>query len=297
MMGYVVYQQPSHQHRRDSHKQKKDYKKTIKNATKVALGTVGVVAALTITVFLCLSLYTSIVAITWPTIVSLFTAAPILSLGNILILVLEGCIAGLLIGLIIRAFKFKSKFGKDYLSELFTFKIFYTDITFFSTMILSLLVSAFVGLLGGAAGTIGLFNFFSSNSQNIVNDVINSVVPMVSVIVGGGAGGIGSGSGLFGGGIFWIILILLIFMFQGIIIGSLSGLTFGILFGAIKGAVRGGSLASVVSLVSINVTGSNKGKIIWESTKKGSLQGALVGGIIGLIQGIITVVAFYKNRS
>jgi hypothetical protein len=263
------------------------------------LGLAGICIGVAAIIFAVLSIYTGIRYLTWPAIVIAFTNIPSLSFGSCLMLLLEGGIAGILIGCIERRYKFKSKTGRGFLSELFSLKIFKTDINFLPTILLGLLVGSVVGFMAGSSGTMGLTELFSEGYSSFAAGIVDSAKPIAEIIIGGGAGGIGGGDGIFGAGFFLAIMIIIIFMVQGIIVGSLTGLTFGVLFGAINGAVKGGTLSTVVNLVAVDdVRPGNIGKIIRQSARKGTIEGALVGGIVGLIQGVIIspIIIFYGRK-
>jgi len=205
---------------------------------------------------------------------------------------LEGMLAGYFIGCMKKSLILENISFYFFLSELFSFDAFKSDLNFISTMILSLLVGGTVGWIAGASGTIGLTTFLYTDSHSIIHNILETSQPIVAIVMHGGAGGAGSS-----GGFFWVVLIILIFVFQGIIVGAASGLTFGVLMGSLNGAIKGGALKYVCSLIVVSDKPETKREITWRSSKKGFIEGAIVGGIVGLIQGLLTSIAFYdKNK-
>jgi hypothetical protein len=252
----------------------------------IAIG--AVVIALGVIVFIGITIYTSVMSLTLPSLLNVFLAFSgngTINFTDCLILAIEGAIAGLFVGCITKAFKFKSKTGKSFLSELFSLGAFKGDPTFLSTLILQVLVGAVVGWWAGIAGSAGFTSLFGDYSTH-AHDIVGAIV------ASGGPGGIGSGGGVYSPIFFLILLIVIIFVVQGMIVGALSGLTFGMLVGAISNAIRGGGVSSMLCLVEERGTSMTKGELISKATKKGVIEGAIVGGIVGLIQGIITAVAF-----
>ncbi len=259
------------------------------------MGIVGVGVAIVTVIFLALTVYTALVSLTWPALLRALTAPSSLSISTIITLVVEGCLAGIVIGSLKRVFGLRSKFGEMTLSKAMSFRVLTQDATFIPNLILSLIVAAIVGLLASASGTVGITDLVLGTTHLNALGIISAVSPIAALAMGGGAGGIGAGGGFFGSWIFLIIMILIAFVIQGMLVGAVSGFMFGVLFGALRGGLRSGASSTFVSLISIDAT-TSRGQIIWSSAKTGLIQGAIVGAIVGLIQGIVTAIVFYPRR-
>jgi len=256
------------------------------------LALVVIVVAYKPVVFLALTVYTAAVSLTWPAILNALATPTSLSLGTCTTLVCEGCLAGLVIGLIRKGLGFKSKAGETVVSKVISLRVYKRDCTFAPTLVLSLLVAAVIGVVASACGTVGISDLILGADHLDALGVFAGPSPLAAVVASGGAGGIGSG----GGGLEWIIMIIIAFVLQGVIVGSLSGVTFGVLFGAVRGALKSGAVAGVVSLVSVDALTGRRAEVVWKSAKTGALEGAIVGGIVGLIQGVVTAIAFHAER-
>jgi len=248
---------------------------------------IGLYVAFQVVVFLGLSIFTSVVSLTFPAFINCFLSfsSPSIDLNSCLLLVTEGVLSGVFIGCIRKFLFFKSEFGKSFFSELFSFEILKSDPTFLSTIILNLFVGLIIGFISGAGGAHGILQVI------FTSDIINVHSPIGILISGGGAGGIGSD-----GGILFFIFIVLVFLIQGIAVGITSGLSLSILFGAIGGAIKGGTLEPVFSLITNNDNNQGKKRIILHSMKKGLLEGAVIGGIVGLIQGIVVAIQAVNTK-
>ncbi len=255
---------------------------------------VGIIATLFIMVALALiavSTFSALFSLTLPSLVRAFTVfSSELSMVNCLKLALEGLIAGFFIGCIKRVFVYKSTIVDKVLSKLFSLQVLEVKPSYSSSIILSLLVGVVVGWITAAGGAVGVTTLVSADIHNVASNILHSTLPIVAFLKGGAGGFFSSFSFL------WIVLIILIFVINGILIGAASGVTFGAVAGAINGAVRGGVLKSMVSLVSAGDSSDPKAEIMWKSAQRGTIEGAMVGGIVGFIQGVTTVMVFYGEK-
>ncbi len=281
-MGMVYHQPSSHNsnyNRGDDrrHNYNKPQDRSGIAARKLVLGilrTAAVGVAIVAVVFFALTLYTAAISLTWPALLRALPEPTSLSPATCVTLVLEGCVAGLVVGLIRKVHGLRSKLAQTTLSKTISHGVLARDATFAPTLILSILVAAAVGAIASASGTVGISDLVLGQNHLNAIGALSTVSAVAALAGGGGGGGIGSGGGLFGGGLFWVIMIVIAFIIQGAIVGALTGLIIGILFGAARGALRGGAVAATVSLTSLDVRNTSRGQIVWQSAKTGMLQGA-----------------------
>lgn len=214
-----------------------------------------------------------------------FEINPAFSITNTLIVIVESMMAGVLVGLAVKGFQYRSDFGKNLLSDILTFKIFNTDPGFFSSVVLSLLVSSLVGGILALIGSTGTATILSINPQDIAGVFSHCEIPLMQFIAGGGSAG--GADGIFMALIILTLIIFFGYLTVGLLCGMVSGLLFGLIFGIINGAAKGAGFSSMFSLVSVSYFDNKIGVVIIQSIRTGMIQGAIVGGCTGGLHGLI----------
>lgn len=216
-----------------------------------------------------------------------FEINPAFSIANALIVILESMIAGVIIGIFVKWFRYQSDFGKSFFADILTFKIFNTDPGFFSSVVFSLLVSSLVGGFVTLIGATGITTLLSANPQDIAGIFAHCEMPLMQLIAGGGSAGAGGSDSIFSALIILTLIVFLGYVAVGLLTGMVGGLLFGLLFGAINGAAKGAGFGSMFALVSAPYFANKIGSVLIQSMRKGMIQGAIVGGCTGGLHGLI----------
>lgn len=277
---------------------------------KIIIGLVAVI-------FLGFLSYTAVRFLTLPTLIIIVKDSLTFSTAGYAVLILEGCLAGLLIGFLRKAFKMKSKFSENVISEVVSFKTLKLNRVFISTAFLSVCVATIISVWNARSGAVGLLDLcipdhiehilFLPNSTSTLLDFLNSGKPLLALTKAGGDSGsspsqvfieyVGLKELAWISAIYWVIAVTF-FVIQGIIIGALIGFVLGIISGAIGGTLEGALKGSVISaatrLVLIKNYRANKLTAILYSAIEGAIEGAIVGAVVSLIQILATLIALHR---
>jgi hypothetical protein len=231
-----------------------------------AIGLSVLVIVIGVLYFLGVSIFTTIICVVVPAFIKISTwAISAAEIGSGFFLGFEYLVIGVLLG-VVKKYLICKKYYYQYSLR--------TDKTFISTIVLDSFIAFSFGWFSSLTGVYGILQ------KVLFNNIIDSKSIIGIIIVSGGMGGFADN-----GGILLFLLILFLFIIQGIIIGAFIGLIFGSFSGIIAGAVKNGFIKTIFLLG--DGTNDAFGKSFIRSLVKGTVEGIIFGCMNGLLCGII----------